>query len=115
MVVQEGDWFVEYDWKYRVRCAIRVTAKMVFYIDDEWGKRKHRVQLDRVVFSTRDITLARRVADQLTSSDALCEQERREANLRHIARKNTIISEAMVTAQDSQTLSPLVTQNTSTE
>ena len=92
--VKDGDWFVEHDWKYRVRKAIRITKQMVFYIDETWNNRERRVRLESVFFSCTDRGAAQRVAEKLTSSDALCEQERRAAEDRRAARNEKIIAEA---------------------
>lgn len=91
--VKDGDWFVEVDWRYRVRKAIRVTKQMVFYMPEN-GTRKSRARLDKVTFSTTNEALARRVADQLASSDALCDQEKRDAVNRRVKRNAKIILDA---------------------
>ncbi len=90
--VNDGDWFVEFDWKYRVRQATRSTAQMVFYNDEDY-KNERRVLLDKVVFASLSEDVARNVAERLTSSDALCEDERRNAIARRNQRNENITSQ----------------------
>jgi hypothetical protein len=92
--VNDGDWFVEHDWRYRVRQAIRITSQMVFYIDKDWNNKEKRVRLDKVVFSSPDQKKATLVAEQLTSSDALCDQERASARDRCRKRNQQIVADA---------------------
>jgi hypothetical protein len=92
--IRDGDWFVEHDWRYRVRQAIRITSQMVFYIDTDWNNKEKRVRLDAVVFSSSDQKKSALVAEQLTSSDALCDQERASAKDRCRTRNQQIIADA---------------------
>jgi hypothetical protein len=92
--VKDGEWFVEHDWRYRVRKAIRVTKQMVFYLDADWNNKERRVRLDNVVFSCPDPKLANLVADRLASSDALRDEEKRSAGVRCVERNAKIIANA---------------------
>ncbi len=99
--VNDGDWFVEFefDWKYRVRQATRSTAQMVFYNDGDY-KNERRVLLDKVVFASLSENVARNVAERLTSSDALCEDERRNAIARRNQRNENITSQFRLLAKN---------------
>src|SRR5580692_5945796 len=92
--IKAGEWFVERNWSYLVRKAIRVTKQTIFYIDAIWNNKERLVRIDKVVFSCPDEQMAKLVAERLMSSDSLCSEERRNAELRRQDRNAKIIAAA---------------------
>lgn len=89
-----GQWAVvksPYSWGlYRV---VSVTAKQFKGVDPVWGKRENTVQLYNCVYCSDEVS-ARKLRDQLISSEAQFNEERRKAGERRIKRDAELIEAA---------------------
>lgn len=90
-----GDFVVVLKWgKYCTLGPVsKVTAKMMFHPDGWNSALEARSPKDIACFAGPEAA-AKRVAEQLTSSAALCKDERTKADIRHQQRVASILAKA---------------------
>lgn len=97
MKIKTGDFIVRKDrWRIEACEAIKVTSKLVFWQSEHYG-RPFRVRLDDVVFAGSESD-AKKLAQQLTSSQAQQFDEERAARDRRLERDRRLITHATVKA-----------------
>ena len=79
--IKAGDWVVVADrWRHQVYCTTKATAKCFWYADTDYNgnpkERRHDSQC--VVFAGRR-EVAKKLCEQLTSSNALDGEDRRRS------------------------------------
>lgn len=90
--IKDGDWVVEKgSWRIECRQATRATKEMFFYTG--YGNKERRSSRSLVVFAGPEAT-AKKVAERLTSSDALCNEDKSKAYARREDRDKKIIADA---------------------
>lgn len=91
--IKDGDFIVILSrWSIDVQRAIKITAQFVFYKEDR-RETPRRVRIDDVVFSGPE-PIARKLVEQLKSSDAQKLDDDRAAYQRHQKRNEAFIAKA---------------------
>lgn len=84
----ESKWALFKDYKWQVLPLVKQTAKHVVVAAS--GHNRHLPASDAVV--STDAEALRAAAERLTSSDALCQDERYKANVRNTERNAVILA-----------------------
>ncbi len=97
IAIKDGDFVVlKESYRIEVRQVFKVTAQLLFYRRDDWNgkpQEPRRIRRDKVVFSGSE-SVARDLAELLTSSRARMDDEQRSAYTRRVERDNKIIATA---------------------
>lgn len=90
---KDGDFVVvQNQWATEVRQVIKVSAS-IYYYQPTWRTKQSRARLDEILFSGTEET-AKRLCEQLRSSDAQCDNERNKAVERRRKRDAEFIERA---------------------